>query len=112
MDSIGNRLSELDFSDQCVAEARRLYKDSVLTALRLRVKVRCRATYIANALVIQLLEQDGTELYRHVVRDINNRIYVGEDSEKIAVSIVNDFKSHLLKKYFKHSYCKQGRNML
>ena len=109
MDNISDRLSGLDYSEQCTAEARRLFKKCLLTELNKRLKIKSKATFIGDGLVVQLIDTDGKEAYRHVLHNVNRIIYFGTTSETVAQTIVSEFRKNVLKKYFKHSYCRVTR---
>lgn len=112
MDSIGDRLESLDYSSQCTAEARRLFKKRLLEGLHRRLRLTAKAYYISDGIVVQLMDENGTEQYRKTYRNVNHMIYNSVDSDQLASDITNDFRKKVLKKYFKHTYCGAKGKML
>ena len=109
MDCTDSRFSGLDYSEQCTMEARRLFKDGVYKALKKRIKPRVKLTYIHDDMVVQILDETGGELYRHMIKDVNRVIYFGASSETIAGTITSEFRKTVLKKYFKAPILRTGR---
>ena len=101
MDITDNRISGLDYSTRCTLEARTLFRDCLQKELQKRIKPRVKLTFIMDGMVVQILDNTGGELYRHIFKDINSIIYSGASSETIAVTITNEFRKQVLKKYFK-----------
>lgn len=112
MYSVDDRLHALDYSSQCTAEARRLFKKRLLDGLHNRLRLTAKAYYIGDGLVVQLVDENGTEQYRQTYRNVNAMIYTPVDSDQLAGEITNDFRKKVLKKYFKHTYCRANRKML
>lgn len=112
MDSIGDRLDALDYSSQCTAEARRLFKKRLLDGLHSRLRLTAKAYYIGDGMVVQLVDENDTEQYRKIYRSVNHMIYKSVDSDQLAGDITNDFRKKVLKKYFKQTYCGAKRKML
>lgn len=112
MDSIGDRLDTLDYSSKCTAEARRLFKKSLLEGLHRRLRLTAKVYYISDGMVVQLVDENGNEQYRQIYRNVNAMIYKSVDSDQLAGEITNDFRKKLLRKYFKHTYCGVKRKML
>ena len=88
-------------TNDTLCEARYLVKESLKKELKKRVKTGVKITIIKDNMVVQLLSLSGTELYRHIIPDLDNTIVQGFNSKAIADAITKDFRKIVLKNYFK-----------
>lgn len=112
MGGFSDVISWLDASTAGTMEARVLFRDSLIKQLKYRLKLNPKCTYIADGMVIQLFDQDGREVHRHILHNVNKMILDGIYTCDIADSIVKEFRKIVLNKYFKQTACRPLRKML
>lgn len=112
MDYISDRLAGLEYTEQCTAEARRLFKKRLLEGLHRRLWLKAKAYYISDSLLVQLFDDNGNELYRKRCCNVNDMIYNSVDSDQLAGEITNGFRKSILKKYFRQPTCGVRKKVL